>query len=135
MAVFEQQSGSAVDGGDLPFKNYGGSAIGAGLAVKLDTGNVPSGTNPAGVVVTTSDVGAIGVTLESIPAGKMGRVRCYGVAAATAGGTITVGQYVMSAASGNVVAQTAGLYGLGYALSGAANTEIVRVLLAVAKNA
>jgi Uncharacterized conserved protein (DUF2190) len=135
MAVFEQQTGSQVDGGDLPFKNYGGSAIAAGLAVKLDTGTVPSGTNPAGVVVTTSSVGAIGVTMESIPAGKMGRVRCYGVAPATAGGTIAVGDYVMAANTGVVVTQTAGLFGLGYALSGAASTETVRVLLALAKNA
>jgi predicted RecA/RadA family phage recombinase len=136
MAVFEQVAGSAVDGGDIYFKNYGGSAIPAFTAVKIDSSNATSATAPPGVVQTTDDTNAIGFALESIPAGKSGRVRCYGVAVAIAGAAITVGTYVMTNSSGQVVAQTAGKFGIGYAIrTASASTENVPVLIMAAKNA
>lgn len=136
MAVFEQVMGSSVDGGDLEFKNYGGSAIPAFTAVKIDGGNATSASAPAGVVQTTDDTNCIGFTVEAIPAGKSGRVRCYGAAVAIAGAAITVGTYVMSNSAGKVVAQTAGKFGIGYTMrTASADGENVTVLIAAAKNA
>lgn len=130
MANFDQKS--SIHLLDIDFKNYTGSDIAAGIAVKIDT----TAGNVDGVVQTTDDTLSIGITMEVIKAGAFGRVRVYGVAVATAGGTVTVGKPVMTDSAGKVVDQTAGKYQIGYALDGttSANDQI-RVLLSIAKNA
>lgn len=135
MAVIEQLGGLPVTGADVSFKNFGVSDIAAGTVVKADTSNPPSPTLPGGVVAVTDDTNVLGVALETLVAGKMGRVRLAGGAVCTAGGTITFGDVVMSANTGTVVAQTAGKYQLGIALSSAASTEKVLVWIDKAKNA
>lgn len=137
MAVINQLSGvSTSNGMDLIVKNYTGADIPVGTAVKVDTGNVPGTNLPLGVVQTTSDQLCIGFALSTIPAGKTAAIRCGGVAVGIAGAAVTVGVPVMSNSSGQVVAQTAGLYQIGYALSaGTVATDQIMVLIAPAKNA
>jgi hypothetical protein len=135
MAVFNQLSGIN-NGMDIPVKNYGGSDIAMGSALKIDTGNVPDTNKAIGVVVTTSDVGCIGFAVATIKAGGHGLMRSGGVAVGIAGAAITVGVPVMAAASGKVVTQTAALCQIGYALSKAdVDTDAIQVLIAPAKNA
>lgn len=106
-----------------------GADIAAALAVKLDAAT-------DGVTITSSDVGAFGVTVDLIKTGKYGRVAVSGVAVCTAGGTVTKGAPVMTDAAGKVIDQTAGKYQLGIALDGTTvSGDQVRVLLKQAKNA
>jgi hypothetical protein len=134
MAQINQLGGIAVNGGDIPVKNYGGSDIAAGLVVKYDTTN-PGGTNlPRGVVITSDDTLAMGITVTVIPAGKMGLVRTLGQGIATASATIHVGQVLMSDAAGKVLPQTVTKYQIGIAASEALNGDFVAVDIARAKN-
>lgn len=92
-----QLGGMAIIGGDLPFHNYGVADIGAGLGVLADTSNVGTTSLAPGVVLPTASAGVaktIGVTLNTIPAGKGGLVRVYGVSVCTASGTVTYGETV-----------------------------------------
>lgn len=138
-----QNGGFAITGGDIPFHNYGGSDIGAGLAVLLDTSN-PGGTGDKvpGVVLPTASggvAGQIGVTVNAIPAGKTGLVRVYGVAVCTANGTVTIGETVMTSDTtsklGYVKTQTTAGAQLGVAIGSATDGNQVQVLLHLAKNA
>lgn len=133
MAQINQLGG--VPGLDLAFKNYTGADIAAGIAVKLDAANPPNTNVAGGVILPTSDVDAFGVTMEILPAGKIGRVRVGGVVVATASATITYGDVLMADAAGKVLPQTAGKCQIGRALSSAVAGDAVNVHIAVAKNA
>jgi hypothetical protein len=126
----------------LPFKNFGGSDIAAGLGVLADTSNVPVGDYAGGIVLPTNGggvVGTLGVTVERIPAGGTGRVRVYGVSVCTANGSITYGTPVQisdtSAKLGYVKTCGSATVMLGIALDGASDGQLVRVLHSIAKNA
>jgi hypothetical protein len=138
MAVFYQLSGTSTSNGtEMTFKNYTGSDIPAGTAVKCDTSNPPSNTAIAGVVQTSSDVGCIGICLTTLPAGKTGIVRLVGpTVVAIAGAAITYGVVVMANSSGQVVLQTSAKQQIGIALSTATvSTDAVVIMLASAINA
>jgi len=135
MAQINQLGGIAVAGGDIPVKNYGGSDIADGLAVKYDTSNPPGTNTPAGVVITSSDANPIGFALGTIPAGKMGLVRRLGRAVGTASATIHVGDVLMTDSAGKVLPQTAGKYQIGIAASEAVNADKVAVDISIAKDA
>jgi predicted RecA/RadA family phage recombinase len=125
---------------DLPVRNYGVADLAEGAAVMLDTTNVASSQQAAGVVLTASAANAIGFLTSAIPVGKAGTVRVQGVAVANplVGTTIAAGAPVMTNATGAVLAQTAGNAQIGYAWS-AVTTAVagdkVLVLIDRAKNA
>ena len=83
--------------GDVVFKNYGVTDIGANLGVLADTSNVGDVDNPPGIVLPTASGGqdgSIGITTMTIKAGKMGLVRMAGRITCTASGTVTFGDHV-----------------------------------------
>lgn len=136
MANYNQFSRVPVQGGDIPFHNYGGSDIDAGLAVLLDA------SNDGGIVLPTASggvTGSVGVTVDKVSAGTSGRVQVLGVAVCKAAGSVTAGDEVMisdtTAKLGWVKTKTAGGIGLGQALNSAADGFPVRVLLSHAVNA
>lgn len=125
---------------DFTFKNATASTIAANLAVLAST--APTGDTPGCVVLPTASggvVGTIGVTVEAIPAGGVGRVRVYGIIPCTANGTVTFGEHVQvsdtSAKLGWVKTCGAATQQLGKALDTATNGQQVRVLLMMAANA
>lgn len=121
---------------DLTVKNYSGSDIADKLVVILDTTNLPDGSGtPIGVTLPASDVKAFGVAVGTLPTLKMGRIRVAGAAVCVASGTIHMGDVLMSDSAGKVLAQTAGKYQIGIAMSEAVTTEDVLVFLQRAKNA
>jgi hypothetical protein len=139
MAQLNQVSGIAVPGGDIVVKNYSGSDIGAGLAVILDATNTPkgSGVGPVGVTLPASDAAFFGITLETIPTLKTGRVRWMGAAVGTASATVHIGATVMCDSAGKILTQTAGKFQAGMAGSEALNADPILVFLTpgAAKNA
>lgn len=124
-------------GYDLPFKNYGGSDIAEGLAVKYDTGNLPGSGVAPGVVITSDDTLVIGVAVSTIPAGKIGMVRMGGRAIGiSSAAALTVGTVLMTDAAGKVLAQTAGKYQIGTCASTVtAANDRVAIDICRAKNA
>ncbi|WP_394847392.1 DUF2190 family protein [Pendulispora brunnea] len=132
MAITSQIGGFPVEGGDLPFRNYGTNDIASNIAVLIDA-------NPAnimGVTVPQTDAPVtrgIGITLERIPAGKTGRVRCIGAAVATASAAITAGDPVQIDSAvfqeGHVKLAAAGAPKIGIALTTAGALDAVCVLL------
>jgi hypothetical protein len=133
---YNQFSAAAVSGGDLTFKNNGGTDIAAGLGVLIDS------SNDRGILLPTASggvVGTIGVTLDAIPAGKTGRVRVYGTAVCTSHGAVTRGTILQisdtTAHLGQVKTCGAGVAQLGVALNSADDANPVEVLLFLAKNA
>lgn len=136
MAQINQLAGTYVL--DIPCHNYSSSVdLAANVAVILDTSNTGgTGTNPApGVTLPASNAKPFGFTVSKIPFGKTGLVRVYGVAVATASGTIHVGDILMTDSAGAVLPQTTGLAQIGLALSEAVSTDTVLVLIDRAKNA
>lgn len=138
MAIYNQIGSYAVTGGDIPFKNATGSDIAAGIAVVMDTtaGRVMHVKPPA---AAGSVAGSIGITVEAIANGKVGRVRCVGAAVATAHGTINPGEGVQienaSGHEGKVIVCGAATTQLGRALTAAVDGDQVLVLVGVATNA
>jgi hypothetical protein len=131
-----------VPGIDLTFKNFGASAIEAGLAVLVDGSNVIPTNAVGGIVLPTASggvAGTLGVTVERIPAGGIGRVRVAGVIQCKANGTVTYGQIVQAsdttAKLGWVKTCGAGTRQIGLALATAADGEFLPVLIAHAVNA
>lgn len=126
---------------DLAFKNTGVTTLVAGTPVKVDSANAISASNLAsgiGVVGVAADGdGCVGVLLEDVLAGGVGRVRTAGTVVTKADGAVTAGAFVMASATASkfVKTQGAGLPTLGQALSTAADGEDVLVLLAVSANA
>jgi hypothetical protein len=98
MAIQNQITSIPVPGGDVAFKNYGGSDIGANLGVLIDVSNTGTSQDPPGVVLPTVAPAqmpmAVGVTLDTLKAGGRGRVRVLGGAVCTADGAIAYGQWV-----------------------------------------
>lgn len=134
MTQYNQVSGAYVL--DLPFKNTSGSDIAAGYAVIADSSNPPSTGTPGGIVLPSSDAKPLGVTIDAIPNGKIGRVRLNGVAPCICSAAITYGVSLMVDSAGKVLAQTTGKYAIGVALGTTAGTgEIVAVLLDRSVNA
>jgi hypothetical protein len=124
-----------VDVLSLPVKNYGVTDIVDGACVILDTANPGSSNAARGVTLPASDVKPYGFAVGTIPAGKPGLVRVYGVGVGIASGTLHVGDVVMCDSAGAVLAQTAGKYQVGIAQSEAVATDRVQVLIERAKNA
>lgn len=125
MSLINQISGVPIDGGDLVFKNYGGSDIPANTGVLFDGTNTGDAAQPPGVVIPTASGGVAktaGVTLETIKAGGLGRVRVLGGAVAISNATITPGDLVQiedaAANMGKVKVATSTNNILGKALSG-----------------
>ena len=140
------QLANTPSGEDYAFKNYTGSDIPANVAVSVDTtaANVISPTNlvdAIGVIpVAASGNPVVGVTMEIIPAGRVGRVRCGGVAPMFADGAITAGTFVDASAAATKVGyakvHVAAASTLGMALSTAtADGDPVLVLIAQGRNA
>lgn len=131
---------------DLPFFNYAVTDIPAGCCVKIDAANAIKAANPSiegiGVLITdTAGDVVVGVTVDIIKASQSGRVRCPApIAVCLADGTVTANTYVMASGTGTtkkgyVKTQTTGLATAGIALTGAADTEPVLVMLSNGKNA
>jgi hypothetical protein len=136
MSLINQISGVPVDGGDLIFKNYGGSDIPSNTGVLLDGTNLGTAADPPGVVVPTASGGVaktIGVTLETIKAGGQGRVRVLGGAVCVANAAISPGDLVQieDAATfmGRVKVATSTNHILGKALSSAVQNGSVLVFV------
>jgi hypothetical protein len=136
------QLGSIYGGVDLPCKNYGGSDIGPGLGVLIDTGNLAGPDAAPGVVLPTNSggvVGTLGITVETIYAGKVGRVRVAGAYPVVAHGSVTAGTYVQlsdtTAHLGQVKTCLSATEQIGQALNGASDGDPVLVLICKAKNA
>lgn len=126
-------------GGDLPYKNTSGSAITAGQLLKLDTGNLMSGTQGIWGLTPTTAVAdfPFGVAVDNVPVGGTGRVQVVGVVLCIAAGAISAGAIVgPSTTAGNVTTYTAANPQFGQALSAAANAgDQIFVLIEKAKNA
>lgn len=135
MATFLQHGGLPVPGGDLSLHNYSGTDIASGVAVIMDT--AASSFMGVSAIATAASVElTIGITMETIPAGKAGRVRTCGAAVCTAGETILRGNAVQidSAAGreGQVKLLVAGKTQLGRALSNAVLGDEILVWVRVA---
>lgn len=122
---------------DLPVKNYSTvTDIPAFTVVKLDTGNLVSGTNESvGISICATGDYPLGVTIEDIAPGKQGRVRNLGIVPVTADTAITAGVTVRAGFSGDVTTRSAGNNQLGQALgTAAALGDVILVQLAIAAN-
>lgn len=144
MALLNIQLSQTPGATDFPFLNKSGAEIPEGCAVEVDTAVNLGDAGVLGVpikVVATDGDPALGVTMERIPDGATGRVRCLGpIAAMKADGAITAGAYVMASggASKKGFAKAAGAAkgSLGIALNPAsADNDLVLVMLGGAKNA
>lgn len=128
-----------IQGADVPFINKSGSAIVAGQALKLDTGNPISGTQSQVAMVPTSAVAdfADGFAVDNVAIGGQGRVQIEGVAVAIAAGAIAVGAIVgPSTTAGDVTTYTAANPSIGKAWSAAAAVnDPVLIRIAPSKNA
>lgn len=121
---------------DLPGRNYGSGDIPEFSVVKLDTGNVLSGTNESvGIALAGTGDLPLGVTIEDIPAGKQGRYRNQGIVPVTADTAISAGAVVRAGFSGDVTTRSTGNNQLGQALTAsAALGDKLLVQLAIAAN-
>jgi hypothetical protein len=135
MANYNQPTRTTVVGGIKTVKNYGVSDIAEGLCVKPDTSNTGSNSAPMGVILTADDAKAWAVTMQIIKAGQSGEVQTLGQTWATASGTIHVGDPLMTDSAGKVLAQTAGKYQIGIAVSEAVSGDPCQFDIARAKNA
>lgn len=135
--------GLPITNGDIPFKNYGLVDIPAGAALVFDTSNpFTSGDGPGGVKVPATS-GSIaepcGIAVETIPAGKIGRVRKLGAYPAVASGTVTYGDFVQidsaSGKEGRVKTCGAATAQLGQALNTATDGGLVLVWIQTSANA
>lgn len=128
--------------GDVVFKNYGVSDIGPNLGVLADTSNVGDQDSPPGIVLPTASGGqakSIGITVETIKAGKSGRVRMAGAITCTASGTVTFGEYVKiddtTAKLGYVSTAGSAKEQIGQALTTATDGNRVEIWICKALNA
>jgi hypothetical protein len=135
MAQINQLGSIPISGGDLTVKNYQGSDIAAKRVVKFDTVNTPDTSKARGVLLTSDSTFALGITLVTLVAGRLGQIRLLGAAVAVASATVHIGDWLMSDSAGKVLPQTAALTAIGRAMSEAANNEDVLVWLCPAKNA
>ena len=142
MANFNELAAYSITmGGDLPAHNYGGTDIPAGTGVLLDTVNIQGSNAAPGVVVPTAAGGVLatfGIAIETIPAGKNGRVRVYGGYPMICDGAVAVGAFVQisdtAGKMGRVKTKGAGLIQLGQALGTGADGDPILVLIDKAQN-
>ena len=142
MSLFNQLSLSPGMGAfDQGFLNLG-AAIPVGTAVAVDTvnfiGNGATANQVCIVALGVTGNAAIGIAMETIPANGAGRVRCFGpLAAGPSDGAIVAGAIVDgSATAGRTFkSHAAGKFQMGIALSAAADTDQVLVLMCAANNA
>jgi hypothetical protein len=136
MTIYNQLSAIPVPGGDLVVKNYGLTDIAAGQGVLFDGTNMGTADSPIGVVAVTGGAGrakTAGVLVETLYAGKTGRLRIFGGAVAVANTTLAPGDVVMldDTASGNhegqVIVATTTSEILGKCLSSASAGDPVLV--------
>ena len=125
MAATDYVSGRVTLGiQDLPYYNATGATINKGEALKLDTTNVMSGTQPLWGMTPTTGVTdkCLGFAVQNVPTGQTGTMQVAGVAVAIAAGAITVGSTVgPSSTAGDVTAYTATDPYVGTALTAAVN--------------
>lgn len=134
-------NGVPIIGGDLPAYNPAVTAIPAFTAVVFDAANPPTGDQPMTVKIPAA-AGSIaapaGITMQAIPAGGIGIVRRYGIAKATAHGTLAIGEFVQISSTagheGQVKTCAAGTASIGQCARGATDDE-VHVALSFAINA
>lgn len=125
MAILNQLSAIHVPNGEITLYNYGGSDIAAFQAVEIDTSNTGTSQNPPGIVLATVAASTIqmpvGITMETIKAGRSGRVQILGGAVCTADGAINYGQWVepsnASSKLGRVRLATGAAPAMGFCLS------------------
>lgn len=138
MAATDYIWGSGTPLLDMACKNTDGTNdLVAGDTVTIDSTNVLSTTQgEVAVLRSTTDDSALGVCVENIPKGSIGRVRVYGVAMARASGVITAGGDVQCDTTGRVKALAGGKPSHGKALATTASDgDPIPVLLFHAKNA
>jgi hypothetical protein len=132
-----QISQTSVPGGDQPFTNFGAIDIPEDRGVVLD----PARDN--GILLPAAGgpvAGAIGITMDRVPAGATGRVRCLGTKRVFADGPISRGEDVqLSSTAGKEgfvrVAAAPGVGVVGRALMAAADGEPLAIWLFLSKNA
>lgn len=129
-----------ISGADIPYKNTSGAAITAGQLLKLDTGNLLSGSQQQVGCVLTSAVAdfPLGFAVDNTPANGQGRVRLEGVTVGIAAGAISAGAIVgaSAATAGDVTTYTAANPAIGQALTAAASlADPILVRIAPCKNA
>lgn len=94
MTISSQLGAFAIAGGDIPCKNYHASLdIAAGTVVVFDA----TAANLMGVLAPATSAEAwltAGVAIETIAAGKTGRVRMIGAAVCTSNATLVKGDRV-----------------------------------------
>ncbi len=139
--AYSGASGQYIQGGDIVVKNNGGSDIAAKLGVLIDTSNLQDQDSPPGVVLPTASggvVGSFGITLETIKAGRTGKVRVAGTAVATAHGTVTAGTYLQISDTASHLGQVktcgSATEQIGQAMNTVTDAD-VEVLICKAKNA
>ena len=112
---------------DLPVRNYGTTDIPAFSVVKLDTGNLVSGTNESiGVAICGTADRPLGVTIDDLPStsatySKQGRMRTVGWVPVSADSAITAQTLCRAGFNGMVTSELAGTSAsIGQALQTAA---------------
>ncbi len=135
MATYNAHGGLPVTGGDLSLKNYSATDIPAGTAVIMDT--TAADVMGCSAIATSASVElTIGITLETIAAGKIGRVRTCGAASMTANDTILRGNAVQidsaTGHEGQCKLLASGKTQLGRALSNAVAGDEILVWVCVA---
>jgi uncharacterized membrane protein len=135
MATDNQFGGLPVTGGDLSLKNYSVTDIAAGKAVFMS--DVAAEEMGCEIPATSDTVErTIGITMEIIKAGKVGRVRALGAAVCVANDTIVRGNAVQidtaSGHEGEVKLLASGKTQLGRALNSAVAGGTVLVWVNVA---
>lgn len=135
-----QFAGYPIQGADLALYNFGGADIAAGLGVLIDTANTMSAQNKEAPGVALPAVAgsidaSLGVTVDTLKAGAIGRVRFLGAVPMTADSPITAGDYItVSSAAGKLgfaktAAKGSGIVVLGEALDTVADGDTVLVWL------
>lgn len=140
MALWNIQLSTAPSLNDFAFKNNTGSDIASGVCVIIDATNaLSSALTDDGISVklpTADGQLSVGVTMEIIKNGNVGRVRTGGMAVVTASGVVTAGGPVMAeSATGKGKAAGAAKAQVGIALSTAADADPLLVLVCPAFNA
>lgn len=128
---------------DYPFLNNSGADIPADTVVALDTTISDALSSKTGIGITLPSTGGnpspcVGVTIDAIPNGGGGRVRCFGpISNGKCDGAITVGAAVDASptVAGRIKSHAAGKFQIGLALVTGADGETIPFMQAFAANA
>jgi hypothetical protein len=137
MANHLQIPQTSVPGGDIPLTNYGPTEIPADRGVVLDA------NRDSGILLPAAGgpvLGAIGITVDRMPSGATGRVRCLGTKTAMADGPINRGDDVqLSSVAGREgyvrAAQAPGAGVVGRALMTVGDGDPIAIWMFLSKNA